>query len=114
MLELNSGGQWLYAHVIWNNSKLGCSGVYACVCLPQARDQYDDAVSSGQQAFLLEESDQSPDVFRLSVGCLSPGQTAVITIIYIIELSVQADNALRFCLPAVLNPRYTPAGAQFT
>uniref|UniRef100_A0A672LR19 von Willebrand factor A domain-containing protein 5A-like n=1 Tax=Sinocyclocheilus grahami TaxID=75366 RepID=A0A672LR19_SINGR len=73
-----------------------------------ARDQYDDAVSSGQQAFLLEESEESSDVFRLSVGCLSPGQNASITIVYIIELSVQADHALRFCLPAVLNPRYTP------
>uniref|UniRef100_A0A672L1S2 von Willebrand factor A domain-containing protein 5A-like n=1 Tax=Sinocyclocheilus grahami TaxID=75366 RepID=A0A672L1S2_SINGR len=76
-----------------------------------ARDQYDDAVSSGQQAFLLEESEESSDVFRLSVGCLSPGQNASITIVYIIELSVQADHALRFCLPAVLNPRYTPAAA---
>ncbi|KAK9952007.1 hypothetical protein ABG768_017875 [Culter alburnus] len=75
-----------------------------------ARDQYDDAVSSGQQAFLLEESEESPDVFRLSVGCLSPGQSAAVTIIYVTELAVQADHSLRFCLPAVLNPRYTPAG----
>uniref|UniRef100_A0A8C1ANS3 von Willebrand factor A domain-containing protein 5A-like n=1 Tax=Cyprinus carpio carpio TaxID=630221 RepID=A0A8C1ANS3_CYPCA len=75
----------------------------------EARDQYDDAVSSGQQAFLLEESDESSDVFRLSVGCLSPGQNASITIVYVIELSIQVDHALRFCLPAVLNPRYTPA-----
>ncbi|XP_065133590.1 von Willebrand factor A domain-containing protein 5A-like isoform X2 [Paramisgurnus dabryanus] len=76
-----------------------------------ARDQYDDAVSSGQQAFLLEESKESSDVFRLSVGCLSPGQNADITITYITELSVQADHSLRFCLPAVLNPRYAPAGS---
>ncbi|XP_067278192.1 von Willebrand factor A domain-containing protein 5A-like isoform X2 [Pseudorasbora parva] len=76
-----------------------------------ARDQYDDAVSSGQQAFLLEESDESSDVFKLSVGCLAPGQNAVITIVYVIELSIQADDALRFCLPAVLNPRYTPAAS---
>ncbi|XP_056308363.1 von Willebrand factor A domain-containing protein 5A-like [Danio aesculapii] len=76
-----------------------------------ARDQYDDAVSSGQQAFLLEESAESPDVFKLSVGCLSPGQNAAVTIIYVIELAVQADQSLRFCLPAVLNPRYTPAGS---
>ncbi len=79
----------------------------ACICLLLALDQYDDAVSSGQQAFLLEESS---DVFRLSVGCLSPGQNTSITIVYVIELSVQADDALRFCLPAVLNPRYKPAG----
>ncbi|XP_048014651.1 von Willebrand factor A domain-containing protein 5A-like isoform X3 [Megalobrama amblycephala] len=76
-----------------------------------ARDRYDDAVSSGQQAFLLEESKESPDVFRLSVGCLSPGQNAAVTIIYVTELAVQADHSLRFCLPAVLNPRYTPAGS---
>ncbi|XP_067236412.1 von Willebrand factor A domain-containing protein 5A-like isoform X1 [Chanodichthys erythropterus] len=76
-----------------------------------ARDRYDDAVSSGQQAFLLEESKESPDVFRLSVGCLSPGQSAAVTIIYVTELAVQADHSLRFCLPAVLNPRYTPAGS---
>uniref|UniRef100_A0A673IVP5 VIT domain-containing protein n=1 Tax=Sinocyclocheilus rhinocerous TaxID=307959 RepID=A0A673IVP5_9TELE len=75
-----------------------------------ARDQYDDAVSSGQQAFLLEESAESPDVFRLSVGGLSAGQNAAVTIIYVTELAVQADHSLRFCLPAVLNPRYTPAG----
>ncbi|XP_048013627.1 von Willebrand factor A domain-containing protein 5A-like isoform X2 [Megalobrama amblycephala] len=76
-----------------------------------ARDRYDDAVSSGQQAFLLEESEESLDVFRLSVGCLSPGQNAAVTIIYVTELAVQADHSLRFCLPAVLNPRYTPAGS---
>ncbi|KAL1247150.1 hypothetical protein QQF64_022526 [Cirrhinus molitorella] len=75
-----------------------------------ARDQYDDAVSSGQQAFLLEESAESPDVFKLSVGCLSAGQNAAVTIIYVTELTVQEDHSLRFCLPAVLNPRYTPAG----
>ncbi|KAL0155328.1 hypothetical protein M9458_049591, partial [Cirrhinus mrigala] len=76
-----------------------------------ARDQYDDAVSSGQQTFLLEESAESPDVFKMSVGCLLAGQNAAVTIIYVTELAVQADHSLRFCLPAVLNPRYTPAGA---
>ncbi|KAL1247152.1 hypothetical protein QQF64_022528 [Cirrhinus molitorella] len=76
-----------------------------------ARDQYDDAVSSGQQAFLLEESAESPDVFKLSVGCLSAGQNAAVTIIYVTELTVQEDHSLRFCLPAVLNPRYTPAAS---
>ncbi|XP_059391914.1 von Willebrand factor A domain-containing protein 5A-like [Carassius carassius] len=76
-----------------------------------ARDQYDDAVSSGQQAFLLEKSAESPDVFRLSVGCLSAGQNATVTIIYVTELAVQDDHSLRFCLPAVLNPRYTPVGS---
>ncbi|XP_060770435.1 von Willebrand factor A domain-containing protein 5A-like [Neoarius graeffei] len=76
----------------------------------EAREQYDDALSSGEQAFLLEESEESVDVFKLSVGSLPPGQSAAITFTFVTELSVQADHSLQFCLPAVLNPRYTPAG----
>ncbi|KAL7857684.1 hypothetical protein AOLI_G00177860 [Acnodon oligacanthus] len=76
----------------------------------KAREEYDDAIASGDQAFLLEESDESEDVFRLSVGSLPPAQSAAVTFVYVTELSVQADHALRFCLPAVLNPRYTPPG----
>ncbi|MGH0158615.1 UNVERIFIED_CONTAM: hypothetical protein FKN15_042401 [Acipenser sinensis] len=80
--------------------------------ISEARDTYDDALSSGQQAFLLQESDESRDVFRLSVGSLPAGQKATICLSYVTELAVEADGALRYCLPAILNPRYTPAGAQ--
>lgn len=76
----------------------------------KARDEYDDALSSGQQAFLLEESEESPDIFSLLVGSLPPGETASIRLEYVIELAVQADDGLRFCLPTVLNPRYQPQG----
>uniref|UniRef100_A0A8C2ZQG8 von Willebrand factor A domain containing 5A n=1 Tax=Cyclopterus lumpus TaxID=8103 RepID=A0A8C2ZQG8_CYCLU len=76
----------------------------------EAREEYDDALSSGQQAFLLEESEQSPDIFSLSVGSLPPGESASIRLEYVTELAVQADDGLRFCLPAVLNPRYQPQG----
>ncbi|KAK2912742.1 hypothetical protein Q8A73_006855 [Channa argus] len=78
----------------------------------QVREEYDDALSSGQQAFLLEESDQSPDIFSLSVGSLPPGESASIRLEYVTELAVQADDGLRFCLPAVLNPRYQPQGSE--
>ena len=78
--------------------------------LIQAHEDYDDALSSGQQAFLLEESEQSPDIFSMSVGCLPPGESASIRLEYVTELAVQADDGLRFCLPAVLNPRYQPRG----
>ncbi|KAI5614816.1 von Willebrand factor A domain-containing protein 5A-like isoform X1, partial [Silurus asotus] len=77
----------------------------------EAREKYDDALSSGEEVFLLEESEMSDDVFKLSVGSLPPGQCATITFVYITELSIEADHSLRFCLPAVLNPRYTPAGS---
>ncbi|KAJ0063680.1 hypothetical protein NL108_004812 [Boleophthalmus pectinirostris] len=78
----------------------------------QAHEEYDDALSSGQQAFLLQESNQSPDIFSMSVGSLPPGESASIRLEYVTELDVQADEALRFCLPAVLNPRYQPAGTE--
>ncbi|XP_053729814.1 von Willebrand factor A domain-containing protein 5A-like isoform X10 [Synchiropus splendidus] len=78
----------------------------------QAREEYDDALSSGQQAFLLEESEQSPDIFSLSVGSLPPGESASIRLEYVTELAVQADDGLRFCLPGVLNPRYEPRESQ--
>ncbi|XP_041919248.1 von Willebrand factor A domain-containing protein 5A-like isoform X1 [Alosa sapidissima] len=91
------------------SAKIGDTEVVAKLQEKQkAREEYDDALSSGHQAFLLEESDQSPDVFQLNVGSLPPGESAAITLVYISELDMQADDALRFCLPAVLNPRYTP------
>uniref|UniRef100_A0A3B3BEG4 Uncharacterized protein n=1 Tax=Oryzias melastigma TaxID=30732 RepID=A0A3B3BEG4_ORYME len=76
----------------------------------QAREEYDDALSSGQQAVLLEESEETPDLFFLSVGNLLPGQSVFIRLEYVTILAVEADNGLRFCLPAVLNPRYQPQG----
>ncbi|KAK3719193.1 hypothetical protein QZH41_009606, partial [Actinostola sp. cb2023] len=33
----------------------------------EARDTYDDAISSGHSAFLLEESDESSDIFQINV-----------------------------------------------
>uniref|UniRef100_A0A8C7GJV0 von Willebrand factor A domain-containing protein 5A-like n=1 Tax=Oncorhynchus kisutch TaxID=8019 RepID=A0A8C7GJV0_ONCKI len=90
-------------------TKIGQTEVVAEVQEKQkAREQYDDLLSSGQQAFLLEESDESPDVFKLSVGSLPPGEKASVSLDYVTELAVQADDGLRLCLPAVLNPRYQP------
>ncbi|XP_031695219.1 von Willebrand factor A domain-containing protein 5A-like isoform X3 [Anarrhichthys ocellatus] len=95
------------------SAKIGQTHIVAEVKEKQeAREEYDDALSSGQQAFLLEESEQSPDIFSLSVGSLPPGESASIRLEYVIELAVQADEGLRFCLPAVLNPRYEPQGSE--
>ncbi|XP_044132181.1 von Willebrand factor A domain-containing protein 5A-like isoform X2 [Bufo gargarizans] len=74
----------------------------------QAHKTYDEAISQGQQAFLLEEDKSSADVFSCNVGNLPPGQEAEVTLKYVRELPVEADGAVRFVLPAVLNPRYTP------
>ncbi|XP_075695941.1 von Willebrand factor A domain-containing protein 5A-like isoform X2 [Rhinoderma darwinii] len=74
----------------------------------EAHKTYDEAISRGQQAFLLEEDESSADIFTCNVGNLPPGQEAEVTIKYVRELPVEADGAVRFVLPAVLNPRYTP------
>ncbi|KAM3939790.1 von Willebrand factor A domain-containing protein 5A-like isoform 2-T2 [Leptodactylus fuscus] len=76
----------------------------------QAHKTYDEAISQGQQAFLLEEDESSADIFRCKVGNLPPGEEAVVTLKYVRELPVEADGAVRFVVPAVLNPRYTPKG----
>ncbi|XP_072885014.1 von Willebrand factor A domain-containing protein 5A-like isoform X3 [Hemitrygon akajei] len=78
----------------------------------QAQDDYDDAISSGQQAFLLEEDSSSSDIFTCRVGNLPPGCAATVSFSLAQELPLEADGAVRFTLPAVLNPRYTPAGTQ--
>nr|DBA23808.1 TPA: hypothetical protein GDO54_014686 [Pyxicephalus adspersus] len=74
----------------------------------KAHKTYDEAITRGEQAFLLEEDNSSADVFSCSVGNLPPGQEAEVTLKYVRELPVEADGAVRFVLPAILNPRYTP------
>ncbi|XP_072468964.1 von Willebrand factor A domain-containing protein 5A-like isoform X1 [Notamacropus eugenii] len=72
----------------------------------QAQENYEKAISQGQQAFLLEQDSSSGDIFSCSVGNLPPGQKASVTLSYVQELSLEADGAVRFVLPAILNPRY--------
>ncbi|XP_069604297.1 von Willebrand factor A domain-containing protein 5A-like [Ranitomeya imitator] len=76
----------------------------------EAHKTYDEAISQGHQAFLLEEDESSGDIFSCNVGNLLPGQEAEVTLSFVQELQVEADGAVRFVLPAVLNPRYTPKG----
>uniref|UniRef100_A0A803KI64 MBT domain-containing protein 1 n=1 Tax=Xenopus tropicalis TaxID=8364 RepID=A0A803KI64_XENTR len=74
----------------------------------QAHKTYDEAISQGQEAFLLEEDKSSGDIFSCSVGNLPPGQEAEVKLSFVRELPVESDGAVRFVLPTVLNPRYTP------
>ncbi|XP_078268866.1 von Willebrand factor A domain-containing protein 5A-like isoform X2 [Rhinoraja longicauda] len=78
----------------------------------KAKDDYDDAISSGHQAFLLMEDQSSSDIFSCSVGNLPPGDKVTVCFRLVQELPLEADGAVRFTLPAVLNPRYSPAGTQ--
>ncbi|XP_053450308.1 von Willebrand factor A domain-containing protein 5A isoform X2 [Nycticebus coucang] len=77
----------------------------------KAHENYENAISQGHQAFLLEEDVSSRDVFSCNVGNLQPGSKAALTLKYVQELSLEADGALRFVLPTVLNPRYQLSGS---
>ncbi|XP_078524113.1 von Willebrand factor A domain-containing protein 5A-like isoform X2 [Lissotriton helveticus] len=74
----------------------------------QAQETYADAISQGQEAFLLEEDSSSGDIFSCSVGNLPPNQEAAVTLSFVRELALEPDGAVRFVLPTILNPRYTP------
>ncbi|MBZ3871075.1 von Willebrand factor A domain-containing protein 5A [Sciurus carolinensis] len=72
----------------------------------EAQHNYESAISQGHQAYLLEEDSYSRDVFCCNVGNLQPGSKVELTLRYVQELSLEADGALRYVLPAILNPRY--------
>lgn len=54
----------------------------------------------------MEEDDYSRDVFSCNVGNLQPGTKVAVTLRYVQELLLESDGALRYLLPAILNPRY--------
>lgn len=72
----------------------------------KAHSKYEEALSQGHQAYLLEEDDYSRDVFSCNVGNLQPGTKVAVTLRYVQELPLESDGALRYLLPAILNPRY--------
>ncbi|XP_015746623.2 LOW QUALITY PROTEIN: von Willebrand factor A domain-containing protein 5A [Python bivittatus] len=78
----------------------------------QAEQEYEDALSQGRQAFLLEREENTSDIFICSLGNLPPGAGATLKLCYVQALAVEPDGAARFVLPAVLNPRYVPAGSE--
>ena len=75
----------------------------------EARAEYDDAIASGRTAAIGEEKE---DVFSLALGNLPPGKEAEIYLTMVGELEIDAEGSVRFALPTVLKPRYTPLGGE--
>ena len=75
----------------------------------KAFEQYDEALSEGHGAILLDE--ERPNIFTLSVGNLKPGATAIIEIEYVTLLET-TGSGIRFFLPTTISPRYIPDGTQ--
>lgn len=70
---------------------------------PEAEDGYEEAVTSGDAAILLQEP--SPGLYTVNVGNLLPGEDAELTYRYS-QLQYWQSGALRFALPTVIAPRY--------
>jgi len=71
----------------------------------EAFDQYDNAISRGYGAYLMDE--ERPNIFTLSVGNLKPDSIAKINIEYVTMLDGD-KNSVRFFLPTTISPRYVP------
>ncbi|KAL8176325.1 UNVERIFIED_CONTAM: hypothetical protein K2H54_030947 [Gekko kuhli] len=77
----------------------------------EAQQEYEGALSEGRQAFLLERETNTSDIFTCSLGNLPPSEEATLKLRYVQALAPEPDGAVRFVLPAVLNPRYEPHGS---
>jgi Ca-activated chloride channel family protein len=72
----------------------------------QAIEKYDDAISQGHGAYLLEH--HRPDVFSVRVGNLKPRQAVTIRLTYVTDLQI-VDRAIRLSFPTTIAPRYATA-----
>jgi Ca-activated chloride channel family protein len=66
---------------------------------------YDEALSKGHGAALLEE--ERRNVFTASVGNLLPGEETIIEVAYVQRLAAD-EGALRLMIPTLVAPRYVP------
>ncbi|HLM72703.1 MAG TPA: VIT domain-containing protein, partial [Polyangiaceae bacterium] len=71
----------------------------------EAFQAYDDAISSGHGAALLDQ--ERRNVFTASVGNLLPGEETVIEVTYVQKLGAD-EGALRLMIPTLVAPRYIP------
>ncbi|HEY7119922.1 MAG TPA: VIT domain-containing protein [Tepidisphaeraceae bacterium] len=72
----------------------------------RAIEKYDDAISQGHAAYLLEQ--HRPDVFSVRVGNLKPRQAVTIRLSYVADLET-VDRSIRLAFPTTIAPRYTTA-----
>ena len=75
----------------------------------EAKMEYDDAMASGFTAALAEE--KTGDIFSISLGNLPPNSEAELHLQLVGELPIDAEGGVKFTLPSVLKPRYTPSGS---
>ena len=79
----------------------------AVVPRKKAEIDYEEAISEGNSAFMLQENGDGS--YNLSLGNLAPGEACTLTMRYAQSLrfaEMDGLNALRICVPTVIAPRY--------
>ncbi|KAK5053301.1 hypothetical protein LTR84_002275 [Exophiala bonariae] len=75
----------------------------------QARVDYQEAISRGETAGLLEQLPEASDVFTTSIGNVPANEKISVEIIYLGELKHDAEtDGSRFTIPTAIAPRYGP------
>ena len=72
----------------------------------KAKKIFDEAVSRGETAGLLEQAPEASDVFSTKLGNLPAGQTVLVEIEYVGELKHHESEGIRFTIPTKIAPRY--------
>ncbi|KIX92037.1 uncharacterized protein Z520_12252 [Fonsecaea multimorphosa CBS 102226] len=73
----------------------------------QARAEYQEAVSRGETAGLLEQLPEASDVFTTSVGNIPAKEKFQVELVYLGELKHDAEtDGSRFTIPTMIAPRY--------
>ncbi|VDI59027.1 poly [ADP-ribose] polymerase [Mytilus galloprovincialis] len=68
-----------------------------------AHKEYKKAISEGHGAYLMDQDEETPDVFTVSVGNLPPDCVALIKITYVSELQVEGE-LINFTIPGSVAP----------
>jgi len=75
----------------------------------EAFRQYDDAVTAGHGAALLDQ--ERPNVFTAQVGNLLPNEETLVEVEFLQAIQVE-EGSVRWMLPTLVAPRYIPGSAQ--
>ncbi|KAG0254198.1 hypothetical protein DFQ27_006995, partial [Actinomortierella ambigua] len=73
----------------------------------KAKQDFKEAVATGQRAALFEQAREVSDCFATSVGNIPAGAKVEVDITYVGELKHDAEvDGIRFTIPAKILPRY--------
>jgi hypothetical protein len=69
----------------------------------KAAERYDDAIASGNTAFMAKQDEKAPDRMILSIGNLAPGESVEVMIVESFPVKCEGES-WRLFLPASLVP----------